>query len=151
MKNFIQVSRLSKNNFFAFTCHDKHVIHSSRILIFRNHRSRRIKTRDHVSRETPLRPLLYNSEVRRINPSGEGGILKKFLYGEATPKVSKPLPFHICGVQQPPMSPSFSGSSSIFPTLSPVRAILLRKYVVHFKLSSAVWKVSPASFELFLS
>ena len=41
----------------SFTCHDKHMIHSSRVLIFHYHESREIKTCNHVLRETPLRPL----------------------------------------------------------------------------------------------
>ena len=43
----------------GFTCHNKHFIHSSRIISFYNNGSprKKKKTRDHVSRETPLRPI----------------------------------------------------------------------------------------------
>ena len=42
----------------SFTCHNKHMIYGSRVLIFRYHESRKIKICNHVFRETPLLPLL---------------------------------------------------------------------------------------------
>ena len=44
--------------FLFFTYHDNHVIHGSRILYFLDYGSQKINSVDHVSRETPLRPLL---------------------------------------------------------------------------------------------
>ena len=51
--------------FLFFTYHDNHVIHGSRILFFLDYGSQKINSVDHVSRETPLRPL-WNDSLRDL-------------------------------------------------------------------------------------
>ena len=53
--------------FLFFTYHDNHIIHGSLILFFLDYESQKINSVDHVSRETPLRPL-YKARVKKLNP-----------------------------------------------------------------------------------
>ena len=52
--------------FFFFTCHDNHIIHVSRILFFLDYGSQKINSVDHVSRETPLRPLVEDYSLNKF-------------------------------------------------------------------------------------
>ena len=54
--------------FLFFTYHDNHIIHGSRILFFFDYGSQKINSVDHVSRETPLRPLIKATSVHDETP-----------------------------------------------------------------------------------
>ena len=58
--------------FICFTYHVRHDVHSSRLLNFYNHKSRQIKTVDHVSQETPLRPLIVLYQLMIFQSVGLG-------------------------------------------------------------------------------